>query len=114
MLAKISLVTISKKYFKYLSVLVEKKYTGQEHVSGLMVFFSLDSDKYLKYFLLIVTRLISPQHVAISNKYFKYLSESPEINSLGPDTCPGHRLKISCDSDKYLKYLLIVVTCLGK
>ena len=95
MLAKISLVNISKKYFKYLSVLVEKKYTGQEHVSGLRVFFSGDSDKYLKYFLLLLTRLIFPQHVAISNKYFKYLSESPEMNSLGPGHVSGPRLFIS-------------------
>jgi hypothetical protein len=58
MLAKIGLVPISNKYIKYLSELVEKKYTCKEHASGLRVFFPGDSDKYLKYLLLIGTRLI--------------------------------------------------------
>ena len=41
-------------------------------------------------------------------KYFKYLSELPEQNSLSPDTCFGLRLVVSGDSDKYLKYLLLI------
>jgi len=53
MLAKISLDTISKKYFKYLSESPDMNSLGLEHVSGLRLFLSGDSDKYLKYFLLI-------------------------------------------------------------
>ena len=45
-----------------------------------------------------------------SNKYFKYLSESPDKNSLSPDTCAWPRLFLAGDSDKYLKYFLILLT----
>ena len=48
--------------------------------------------------------------VTISNKYVKYLSQSLEINSRGADTCDGPRLLISDDWDKYLAYLLLMVT----
>jgi hypothetical protein len=46
MLGKISLVKTIQKYIKYLSVLAEKKSTGQKHASGLRCFFLGDADKY--------------------------------------------------------------------
>ena len=57
--------SISKKYFKYLSESPAKNSLGQEHVSGLRLFLSGDSDKYLKYFLLIepqTFKSISPKN----------------------------------------------------
>jgi len=45
---------------------------------------------------------------SISNKYFKYLSESPAKNSLGQKHVSGLRLFLSGDTDKYLKYLLLI------
>ena len=48
--------------------------------------------------------------VTLINKYFKYLSESPEMNSLGPEHVSGPRLFMSGVSDNYFKYLLINVT----
>jgi len=51
--------SISKKYFKYLSESPAKNSLGQEHVSGLRLFLSGDSDKYLKYSLLIEPQLLS-------------------------------------------------------
>jgi hypothetical protein len=41
--------------------------------------------------------------VTISKKYFKYLSESPGMNSLGPEYVSGPRLFMSGDLDKYFK-----------
>ena len=75
MLAKIGLVPISNKYIKYLSELVEKKYTDMEHASGLRVFFPGDSDKYLTYLLLIGTRLIFP-HISFALKTHTYSGRS--------------------------------------
>ena len=43
--------------------------------------------------------------VTIINKYVKYLSESSEMNSLGPSYVSAHGLFIPGDSDKYFKYL---------
>jgi hypothetical protein len=48
--------------------------------------------------------------VTISKNYLKYLSKSPDMNSLGPDTYSGPRLFMPGDSDKYLKYFLLIVT----
>ena len=69
MLAKISLDTISKKYFKYLSESPDMNSLGPEHVSGLRLFLSGDSDKYLKYFLLILTRIRLNQTGKLSFRY---------------------------------------------
>ena len=48
--------------------------------------------------------------VTISNKYVKYLSQSPEIYSPDADTCDCPRILISDNADKYLTYLLLMVT----
>jgi hypothetical protein len=61
MLTKISLVNKIKKYFKYLSESPAKNSLGPEHVSGLRLFLSGDSDKYLKYFLILLTRIMLNQ-----------------------------------------------------
>ena len=71
---------------------------------------------HYKFFIMHYLKPLNPINmfkiglVTISNKYVKYLSESPEINSLGPDTCSGHGISISGDPDKYSKYLLLIVT----
>ena len=69
MLEKISLVKKSKKYFKYLSESPETNSLGTEHVSGLRLFVLGDLDKYLKYFLLFLTRIMLNQTGKLSLRY---------------------------------------------
>ena len=45
---------------------------------------------------------------SISNKYFKYLSEAPEKNTLGQKHVDGLRLFFSDALDKYFLYLIII------
>ena len=61
MLEKISLVKTINKYFKYLSESPAKNSLGQAHVSELRLFLSGDSDKYLKYLLIVLTRIMLNQ-----------------------------------------------------
>ena len=94
MLGNISLVKTINKYVYYLSASPKKKHLSPDACFWPVDFFSANTDKYLIYFWIVLTRLIFPNifrfvHLFMANEQFTPQLLNMVCNLKGPSGSPG-------------------------